>query len=240
MSNSSHPVAIDNAHVMLLIRAIVSDDFAKVEDLIRSSPGLSRQSLAVGATRKTASEFYFQEINHYLISGDAPLHAAAAGYRREIAKLLVKKGADVSVRNRRGAEPLHYASDGNPGVQNWNSKKQVETIAFLISAGANPNALDNSGVGPLHRAVRQRCSKAVDELIRRGSNVRRKNKGGSTPLHLAVQNTGRGGTGSPESKALQREIIERLINAGADPKDRDGSGRTVLQCVKSDWILALL
>ena len=113
-------------------------------------------------------------------------------------------------------------------------------IAFLIKNGASPNTLDNSGVAPLHRAVRQRCSRAVDSLLRNGAAVRLKNNSGSTPLHLAVQNTGRGGTGSPESKSCQREIIELLLKAGADPQDKDGRGKTARQCALSDWIHALL
>src|SRR5262249_39492501 len=101
----------------------------------------------------------------------------------------------------------------------------AEMIVFLIEKGADPNALDKSGVAPLHRAVRQRCSRAVDSLLRHGATVRLKNKSGSTPLHLAVQNTGRGGTGSPEAKALQREIIELLLKAGAGPQESDGRGK---------------
>jgi len=65
-------------------------------------------------------------------------------------------------KNRRGAEPLHYAADGAPGSRNWNPQAQAEMITLLISSGANPNALDKSGVAPLHRAVRQRCAGAVD------------------------------------------------------------------------------
>ncbi len=59
-------------------------------------------------------------------------------------------------------------------------------------------------------------------------------------MHLAVQNTGRGGTGSPESKVLQKEIIEILLKAGADPEDRDARGKTAQQCATSDWIRVLL
>ena len=123
---------------------------------------------------------------------------------------------------------------------NWHPQAQAKMIVFLIGAGANPNALDKSGVAPLHRAVRQRCAKAVDALLRNGAGVRLKNKSGSTPLHLAVQNTGRGGTGSPEAKALQREIIDVLLKAGANPQDRDPRGKTAKQCAQSDWIRALL
>jgi ankyrin repeat protein len=225
--------------VVALIRAIVCDEAADVAKMLCASPFLAQQALAEGATRSRATDFFFVEIGHYLYGGDTPLHAAAAGYRREIAKELLRKGARVAAVNRRGAAPLHYAADGGPGVRAWKPTAQAEMITLLIEAGADPNALDKSGVAPLHRAVRQRCAMAVDALLRGGAAVRLKNKSGSTPLHLAVQNTGRGGTGAPEAKALQREIIEILLKAGADPKERDGRGKTVGECAQ-EWIRALL
>ena len=226
--------------LMRLIDAILRDDKQNVAKLLATSPSLARQSIRVGARRQAATNFFFEEIGHYLYAGDTPLHAAAAGYRLEIARELIKQGSDVSAINRRGAQPLHYAADGSPGSCHWNPEGQARMIALLIHAGADPNALDKSGVGPLHRAVRQRCAAAVDALLRNGASVRLKNKSGSTPLHLAVQNTGRGGTGSPEAKGLQKKIIALLLNAGAKPHDRDGRGKTVSECVQSEWILPLV
>lgn len=237
--SASHP-SPENSLVLALVRAIVRDDVAAVAKLLGGSPLLAQQAIVVGATRARATAFFFEEIGHYLYAGDTPLHAAAAGYRREIAKEVLKHGAKVAAVNRRGASPLHYASDGGPAVRAWNPTAQAEMITLLIKAGADPNALDKSGVAPLHRAVRQRCPLAVDALLRNGAAIRLKNKSGSTPLHLAVQNTGRGGTGSPEAKALQREIIELLLEAGADAKERDGRGKTVGQCAQGEWIRALL
>jgi ankyrin repeat protein len=228
-----------NPLLSLLIRAIVNGDASEVAKLIENSPGLACQRLVVGATRKAAQDFYFEEIEHHLYSGDTPLHASAAGYHRDIARALLKNGANVAAVNRRGATPLHYAADGRIGSRTWNPKAQAEMITLLIHAGGDPNALDKSRVSPLHRAVRKRCPSAVDSLLRNGALVRLKNGSGSTPLHLAVQNTGRSGTGSPESKILQREIIELLLKAGANPKDRDGQGKTVLQCAQGDWIALL-
>jgi hypothetical protein len=226
-----------NAAVPALMLAIIGGDGAEVARLLGISPWLARAPLATGATRSSPANFFIEEISHYLFAGDTPLHAAAASYRRDTAGLLIELGADIAARNRRGAQPLHYAADGGPGVR---AEAQAEIIAFLIEKGADPNALDKSGVAPLHRAVRQRSAKAVDSLLCNGAAVRLKNKSGSTPLHLAVQNTGKSGSGLPEAKAAQREIIELLLKAGANPEDRDGSGRTAGQCARSDWVVALL
>ena len=223
---------------MSLIQAIVHRDEAKASELLAAQPILARQSVSVGATRQRAKDFFFPEIGHYVYAGDTPLHVAAAAYHLSIAKGLVTLHADVAAKNRRGAEPLHYAADGGPGLRTWNPDAQAAIISFLIASGANPNSLDKSGVAPLHRSVRVRCPSAVDALIRGGAHVNLKNKNGSTPLHLAVQNTGRGGSGSPESKACQKEIIEMLLAAGADLKQRDARGKTVRESIQGDWISA--
>jgi Ankyrin repeats (3 copies)/Ankyrin repeats (many copies) len=239
MAKSANRKPGETSGVMSLIRAIVSDDEREVARLLGMSPLLARECLAVGATRSAATDFYFEEIEHYLFAGDTPLHAAAAGYRKDIARTLIKNGTNVNAKNRRGAAPLHYAADGGPMLRRWNPGAQAEMIVLLIKNGANPNSLDKSGVAPLHRSVRQRCPKAVDALLRNGADIRLKNKSGSTPLHLAVQNTGRGGTGSEEARTCQREIIELLLKGGANPKDRDGRGRTPRECAQSDWIRAM-
>src|SRR4029079_12047814 len=119
--------------------------------------------------------------------------------------------------------PLHYAADAN----HWNPVAQAETIAYLLSVGADPNALDQSGVAPLHRAVRTRSSPAVQALLDGGANPKAPNKTGSTPLHLAVQTTGRGGSGSPHAREQQAAIIRLLLKHGASPDDKDGRGKQV-------------
>jgi len=157
-----------------------------------------------------AKPYHIDEIGHYVYSGDTALHIAAASYREEIARKLIAMGADVRARNRRGAEPLHYAVDGKPGSHAWKPGAQAATVACLIEAGADPNALDKSGVTPLHRAVRTRCAAAVKVLLEGGADPRRKNKNGSTPMMLATLNTGRGGSGSREAKAQQEQIVQLL------------------------------
>src|SRR5687767_15863311 len=138
-------------------------------------------SSEVGATRQEASPFFFAAIAHYLYAGDTALHMAAAAFRRPVAELLIAHGADCRAKNRRGAEPLHYAADAN----RWDPAAQAETITYLISIGADANAVDSAGVAPLHRAVRTRSLAAVRALLDCGADARRPNKSGSTPLHLA-------------------------------------------------------
>jgi hypothetical protein len=198
-----------------LVNAIASADDAAVLRVLAASPGLARAAVGQGATRAEAADHYLSGIHHYVYAGDTALHIAAAARRPEIARKLISLGADVSARNRRGAQPLHYAADGQPGLPEWDPAQQAQTVACLIAAGADPNALDQSGVAPLHRAIRTRSALAVEALLSGGADVRLTNKSGSTPMKLATQTTGRGGSGSPEAKAQQAQIIGLLERHGA-------------------------
>jgi hypothetical protein len=218
------------------VRVVVTGNIDQVAGCLAGSPALAVTASPVGATRQESSTFFFAGIGHYLYAGDTPLHMAAAAFRRPVAELLVAHGADCRARNRRGAEPLHYAADAN----RWNPSAQAETIEYLISVGADPNALDRSGVSPLHRAVRTRSLAAVRALLDGGADVRKANKSGSTPLHLAVQTTGKGGSGSARAREQQAGIVRFLLEHGARPTDHDGRGRSVQEAATSEWIRASL
>ncbi|MEO7689474.1 MAG: ankyrin repeat domain-containing protein [Sphingomonas sp.] len=198
---------IDDSALRGLMKAIASGDGPAALDLLSASPALATAALKQGATRAAATDNFLTEISHYVYAGDTALHVAAAAHRPEIARALIGLGAEVAARNRRGATPLHYAADGSPGSPRWNPAHQAETIAMLIASGANPNASDKNDVTPLHRAVRTRSAAAVSALIDSGADARRQNGNGSTPAMLATRQTGRSGSGSPEAKAQQAEII---------------------------------
>src|SRR5579859_6550174 len=157
---------MSDADLMTLARAIVAAD-ASASRLLAKNPELAKARLARGATRQDANTYFMEAISHYLYAGDTALHVAAAAYRHEIARRLIAHGADARAKNRRGAEPLHYAADGIPGCHGWDPAAQAATIAALIAGGADPDATDKSGVAPLHRAVRTRCAGAVKALIER-------------------------------------------------------------------------
>jgi hypothetical protein len=198
-----------------LVQFIVNDQVAEVARRVAANPALARMAFAEGATRESRSTFFFPGISHYLYGGDTPLHMAAATFSRSQAELLIAAGADCRARNRRGAEPLHYASDTN----HWSPAAQAETITYLIGIGADPNAVDDSGVMPLHRAVRTRSSAAVRALLEGGADPHQINKSGSTPMDLAVQTTGRSGSGSPQARDEQAAIIKLLQAVGAQVSD---------------------
>jgi hypothetical protein len=57
---------------------------------------------------------------------------------------------------------------------------------------------------------------------------------------LAVQNTGRGGSGDDVAKLGQREIIETLLAHGVSTHLKDGKGKSVLDSAQSAAIKELL
>jgi hypothetical protein len=203
------------AELWTLLRAVARGDAAITSRLLAADPALAGASLRRGASRQAATDFFLEDVGHYLYAGDTGLHVAAAGHRPGLARALVTAGADVSASNRRGGQPLHYAADGVPGGGHWNPAGQAATIGYLVEAGADPNAIDRSGVTPLHRAVRTRCAAAVRALLDAGADAEQPNRSGSTPMKLATLHTGRGGSGTPAAVAEQAEIVRLLVQHGA-------------------------
>lgn len=217
-----------------LLTAIVNDNAAAVKYLLKADRGLATRLIE-------QPKLYQSGIFHWIYAGDTALHLAAAGYRVEIARLLLAAGADPNAAaNHRRSSPQHYAADGFITGPAWDAKRQVETLRCLIDHGADIHRQDKNGATPLHRAVRTRCAAAVKFLLSVGSDPTLRNKSGSTPFHLAVQNTGRGGSGAAEAVRAQREIIEEFLSRGVSSKLKDGKGKAVVDCARSTWIREML
>jgi len=216
-----------------LVAAILNDDRVRVQELLTQSAALT--------TARATKPHLESRIAHWIYADDTALHVAAAGYRVEIAKLLLEAGADCgAVGKHRHSQPVHYAADGSLEHPNWDAKRQVRMMELLLEAGADVHAQDKNGATPLHRAVRTRCAAAVECLLKVGADTTLRNKPGSTPFHLAVQNTGRGGSGSEPAKMAQREIITAFLEHGTSPAIKDAQGKSVLDWAKSGWIRELL
>jgi ankyrin repeat protein len=115
--------------LMEFAQAVVAGDTATASRLLAASQDLPKATLAEGAARHGAANYFFPEIAHYMYEGDTALHVAAAAYRHEVARKLIAAGANVRARNRRGAEPLHYAVGGAPGSHRRNPSAQAASVA---------------------------------------------------------------------------------------------------------------
>lgn len=205
----------DDLALMAFVRAIALGERARVLGELAAAPELALASVGAGAARNGADDYFLDEISHHVYRGDTALHIAAAAYESGIVCELVDAGANTRAANRRGAEPLHYAVDGNPRSARWDPLAQRETVMSLVALGADPNAADKNGTMPLHRAVRNRCAAAVEALLDLGADPRADNGRGSTPMALARWTTGRGGSGLPEARAEQAAIVGLLRASGA-------------------------
>jgi len=118
-------------------------------------------------------------------------------------------------------------------------KRQRQAISQLLKAGADIHQTDKNGVTVLHHAVRFRSPSAVRTLLEHGANVDQQcTRSGSTPLHRAVTSTGAPGTAGKVKEAV--EIVQTLLEFGADPEIKNKSGKTPLEYAKGDEIRSLL
>ena len=121
--------------------------------------------------------------------------------------LLVRLGSNPNSRSARGASALHFAA----------VKGRVEVATLLLSAGSLVDAADNQGNTPLHWAARAGCAEAVRLFTGAGALLDATGEHGATAMHNAV-----------DSGDSATEIIESLLEKGADPNLRDIRGFTPL------------
>jgi ankyrin repeat protein len=96
-------------------------------------------------------------------------------------------------------------------------------IELLLDAGSDIEHKDKAGATPLHRAVRARSPQAVLCLLERGARVDAiHGRQRTTPLHIGTRSTGASGTRG--ACAEQQEIVELLLQYGANPRVKDANG----------------
>ncbi|MCX6556248.1 MAG: ankyrin repeat domain-containing protein [Candidatus Aminicenantes bacterium] len=138
--------------------------------------------------------------------GFAPVHFAAFLGETELVKMLIAKGAPLTVNaNVIGATPLDLAV----------SAGRREMVELLIAKGAPLNLKDKKGNTPLIKAVLSGRAEIAGLLIHKGAAVDEKDQMGSTPLLLAAL------TG-------QKELAAWLIENKADINAANSLGGTPL------------
>lgn len=152
-----------------------------------------------------------------------PLHLAVRRTDTALIKLLLARGADVTIPNWLGESPLHLAAQSFP----------TEPAVLLLAAKADVNAAVREGEfqswTPLHYAARHSEWPMVKVLLEHGANpnarltmgydILNETQNGVTPLLFAVLRSG-------QKEAL--DVIKALLAGKADPNLKTESGRSAL------------
>ena len=178
--------------------------------------------------------------------GSSPLHIASRTGEQltDLVKELLVRRADVHAKDNQQSTPLHLATlHGDPTIvqtlieygANVNDRDDLgstalslallndnfEILKFLVDHGADVNIPnDHQEQSPLHLAALRGNFEIARLLVEHGANVNARNKGESTPIHLASNNS--------------FEIARLLIDHGADLTVEDNNRTTPLHLASDD------
>ena len=134
--------------------------------------------------------------------------AALFGSVAEVRRLVEADKSLLAARDSMGFTVLHIvAGEDRPEVQR-----------FLLESGADPNAVNDEGVSPLHIASYPGFAAM---LLKHGARVNLKAKNGDTPLH------------SHASERGSAPVVRVILKGGGDRRLRNARGETPFDIAKS-------
>jgi ankyrin repeat protein len=171
------------------------------------------------------------------------LHVAAFAGRKDIAELLLDKGADPKRSDARGMTPLHDAARrGYPQVAElllargapveaktkdagatpiicvfWlmNSVDREGTANVLLTRNPDLKVRDASGMTALHWAIAAGSRTAVRTMVEKGADLQARDNEGNTPLFQAVFRN-------------DMDLLRYLLDKGSNIQVADKAGETAL------------
>lgn len=150
-----------------------------------------------------------------------PIQYAYRTANKVIIDLLLSKNniPKVNIASLRKLTDLHVAC----------MRKNLSLIDELVQYGnltkknIDLNQPIWTGCTPLHLAIRQKCAKTAEVLLKHGADIARKDSRGKTPLHLAF-----------ESK--QMDIVDLILSAHSsvteNPVDNEGLSHFHISCMR--------
>jgi ankyrin repeat protein len=189
----------------------------KIEPEFGSGVYESPLVLAIEANNYEAVDFLIRngaDVNRAHSGQRTPLHYAAAGADSPILELLIKAGADVNKTAEGGSTPLHAV------FTQFGKADHKEKIEVLLANRADINAINSEGMTPLMLEVSVFLARAdaVQALLAGRPDINAVDRQGRSALIIAAANVN------------DPAIITFLLNARADAKIEDNTGRTAL-----DW-----
>uniref|UniRef100_A0A8D9EV41 Ankyrin repeat domain-containing protein 6 n=1 Tax=Cacopsylla melanoneura TaxID=428564 RepID=A0A8D9EV41_9HEMI len=146
-------------------------------DLKRNALHLSAATGSVDAVAKILSSKKF-DINATDSMGYTTLQIAATEGHVDVARYLIKQGADINVQDKvHGNTALHEAC--------WRGYSR--TVTTIAKSKSNLHVLNNGGFAPLHLCCQNGHNQSCRELLLAGCSPDIKNNYGDTPLHTSAR-----------------------------------------------------
>jgi ankyrin repeat protein len=142
-------------------------------------------------------------------TGDSPLMIAIRSKQPKLVEYLLSKGADIHKVNKNGLTALHFAAM-------YGDQSLIET---LITKGAKVNQLTQNGNTPLMLTAQQGNLEAAKTLLNNGAFVEHQNNTQNTALTII---------GSIPKKNFNRELLDLLLDRGADLNHLNKEGIGIL------------
>ncbi|MBU1109115.1 MAG: ankyrin repeat domain-containing protein [Candidatus Riflebacteria bacterium] len=176
--------------------------------------------------------------NAIMPNGDSLLHYSIKHQNTDSIATLLKKKADINIKNRQGETPLHLAVKGNNYAidsllragadpnEVVASETTVFTLAYekdrkniftFLNFGGNPNLILPNGDSLLHDSIKQHDTYSIAALLKKKADPNITNLQGEAPLHLAVK----------EDCCSVSDFVEN----GANPNIQNDKGETPLHII---------
>ena len=232
----------DSDHHFLINKAIENDQYEIVKYLIEKGADLiSHDSLKL--TIQLGQLHILQLIldNGYVLDNISPLITAIDNKQTEIAKYLISKGIPIDYENENTDTPLIKCIENEmsdiallliekgANIESFNWKKDSSLLLSiemclpdvsisLINHGVTLNTTNLFGDTPLTKSIEKGLLDVASLLIESGANVHSNTLSG-TPIVICALNG-------------YYELIQKLIEHGANPNERDDNGKTALEIAK--------
>ncbi|WP_299823499.1 ankyrin repeat domain-containing protein [uncultured Pontibacter sp.] len=153
--------------------------------------------------------------------------------RLQTVSILLKNKADINAQDEDGKTALHYVVSSSRVRSELYEQEQVDLLDTLLHRGANPNLKDKDGNTVLAQALQATIGQHIGimelgKLLEAGADPNIQNNEAKTPLMLACE------------MDANFEIILALLQAGADAKAKDSTGKAAIDYTKHENVQNIL
>jgi hypothetical protein len=224
-----------------LFNACLDDDVDTIKNILDENPELIRH---------TYSSKHGLNGN-ILLGGNTLLHVAAVITSFKVVEELLARGIDVNLKNNSGFRPLEHAIYGKPSYYQFDELHQTtantssrvnKVLELLLKNGAKISepqnrekqtalhlSIDSLRIIDGRNVIAKTNLDTVSMLLNYGADPNAVDIYGNTTLHiLSCKYLG-------DKAGLQIEILDLLINKGADFSIENDSGKTPALCASDNY-----